>query len=109
MPDITISPDGKYRVEWAINTGRMSHEIWSPKVIEVDTGETVLDLWSGDLDGSVHWGNDGRTFELSMRSYIREGYAKLWVDAPNRMFRLNGGSMEPLAKLTPERVRGALR
>ncbi len=108
MPDITDSPDGKYRVEWMVNTGRMSHEIWSPRVTEIESGETLVDLWSGDLDGSVHWGDNG-VFELSMRSYIREGYAKLWVDAPNRMFRLNGGSLEPLAKLTPERVRGALR
>ena len=108
MQDITDSPDGKYRIEWTVNTGRMSHEIWSPKVTEIESGETLVDLWSGDLDGSVQWGDNG-TFEFSMRSYIRDGHAKLWVDAANRMFRLNGGSLEPLSKLTPARVRGALR
>jgi hypothetical protein len=53
LPDKT-SPDETIRVEFEISTGLMSHEIYSPRVVELPGGEVLADLWgrSGTRRGS---------------------------------------------------------
>ncbi len=89
-PDVTISPDGAIRVEWMVNTGRMSHEIWSPKVIAIAGGKTLFDLRDPDLDVSFEWLENG-TFRMHFRWYSRGGNLTVFVDVPRRIFRIGDG------------------
>jgi hypothetical protein len=33
-----VSPDGKLKINWGYFQGRMSHEMWAPKITEIETG-----------------------------------------------------------------------
>jgi hypothetical protein len=86
MPQST-SPDGTLRVEFDVETGRMSHEINSPRVVSVPEGEVLADLWGTQWDASAQFEEPG-TVRLSLRCYPGEkpGFA-LTIDARARTFR----------------------
>ena len=81
-----LSPDGSIRVPWSVSTGRMSHEIWSPKIIDVKTGGTIPDLHGEDWDGSFDWLDHGR-FSVSLRRYGGGRSFTVWVDPVAGVFR----------------------
>jgi hypothetical protein len=93
-PAPTISPDGSIRVEWSINTGRMSHEIWSPAVYDAASNELLFDLQDGDIDASFNWLEDG-AFNMQLRRYSG-GQMQVWVDPRNHLFRIGNSNPEPL-------------
>ena len=86
MPQVT-SPDGTLRVEFDVETGRMSHEIYSPRVVSVPGGEVLVDLWGTQWDASAQFEEPG-TVGLSLRCYPGEkpGFA-VTIDARARTFR----------------------
>jgi hypothetical protein len=73
----------------------MSHEIWSPKVVIVETGEVLFDLQDGDIDADFTWLENG-TFQMHLRRYSREVRLDVWVDVPGRTFRINTGEPRPI-------------
>jgi hypothetical protein len=70
LPDGTqISPDGKYRIEFACNEMRMSHWVCAPKIIDTQTKAVILDLWHTSLwDGSASFTQQGEII-LFLRKY----------------------------------------
>ncbi len=64
------SPDGRIKVEYAITTGRMSHEIFSPRITDLQTGRVLLDLMDRDMsDGAVRWLDNGE-FERGLANQL---------------------------------------
>ena len=105
MNQESFSPDGRIRVDWGVSTGRMSHEIWSPRIIDVETGQVLLDLWEdGSWDASIRWLEDG-LMHMSIRHYSEGGATilKVTVDRTNNIFRVDDGEPQPLNRL-PEQV-----
>lgn len=107
-----ISPDGRTRLDIAIGDGLMSHEIWSPRITDIASGNVILDLIDQDSwDGEVRWLDKG-DFTISIRNYIAGGGVRLYV----RVYRADQtfafgeppGPREPLADL-PGRVPEAFR
>ncbi|HEX8458499.1 MAG TPA: hypothetical protein VF656_14460 [Pyrinomonadaceae bacterium] len=64
----SVSPDGMLRVEFDVQTGRMSHEIYSPRVVSVTDGEVLVDLWGTYWDASAQFKEPG-TVDLYLRYY----------------------------------------
>jgi hypothetical protein len=63
------SPDGRIKVEYAITEGRMSHEIFSPRITDLHSGRVLLDMLDSNMwDGSVRWLDNG-DFDLTIRNY----------------------------------------
>ncbi|MDQ1522085.1 MAG: hypothetical protein QOE47_9 [Pyrinomonadaceae bacterium] len=95
-----VSPDGTIRVEFDVQTGRMSHEIYSPRVVSVADGEVLVDLWGTQWDASAQFEQAG-TVRLSLRHYDGEkpGFA-LTIDARARTFSFADapGEAHPLAR-----------
>ena len=98
-----ISPDGLTRLDFAISTGRMSHEIYSPRLTDIPSGKVILDLiGSESWDGSVRWLGNG-DFTLTIRHYNVSGLIQLVVNV-NRSagiftFGDPPGAAEPVADL----------
>jgi hypothetical protein len=82
-----ISPDGRTRVDYGYTQGRMSHEIYSPKITDVATGQVLLDLMTGSepWDGSVEWLGNGDC-SVNLRHYYEGGRVSLHV----HLFRSSG-------------------
>jgi len=85
LPDKT-SPDETIRVEFEISMGLMSHEIYSPRVVELPGGEVLADLWGTEWDASAQFAEAG-TVTLVLRLYPgdRPGFA-VTIDARARAF-----------------------
>ena len=94
MPQST-SPDGTLRVEYAVETGRMSHEIYSPRVVSLPGGEVLADLWGTQWDASAQFEEPGKV-RLSLRCYPgdKPGFA-LTIDARARTFCFADAPGEP--------------
>lgn len=104
MQDETLSPDGRTRVKWSINTGRMSHEICSPRITDTQSGEMIVDLWTDpSWDASVQWLDNG-VLRLRLRHYLEGGSTILDVDIDraSRAFVIDGGDPQPIAVLQNE-------
>jgi hypothetical protein len=85
-PPALTSPDGMIRVAFDVSTGRMSHEIYSPRVVRLPEGEVLLDLWGTMWDASTHFDAPG-TVRLSLRYYPGERHSfEVTVDARARSF-----------------------
>lgn len=99
MPE-SVSPDGTLRVEFDVQTGRMSHEIYSPRVVSVADGEVLLNLWGTCWDASAQFTEPG-TVDLYLRYYDdgKPGFG-VRVDARARTFSFDDarGEQHPLAK-----------
>lgn len=101
MSEETLSPDRRTRVEWAISTGRMSHEICSPRISDAKSGEIILDLWTGDSwDASVKWTSD-HVMHLRIRHYLEGGTTilKVAIDRAAGTFRIDDGPPQPIATI----------
>jgi hypothetical protein len=104
MTEVTLSPDRRTRVEWAISTGRMSHEICSPRIRDAKSGEIILDLWKdGSWDAAINWTGDG-IMHLCLRHYIEGGTTSLDVaiDRAGGTFRIDNGPPQPMAAIQRE-------
>lgn len=104
--DDAHSPDGTVRVEYQVNEVRMSHWIYNPRVIDVETGDVLFDLW-----GSDYWLWDAmarfdapRTATLELRSYpgTDPGF-RVRIDASTRTFTIVKGTCPPEIQARLER------
>lgn len=97
-----LSPDGRVRVEFGLTQGRMSHDIYSPKLTDVKTGQVLLDLMSGDepWDGSVDWLPNGDC-SLNIRHYYEGGRVMLHVQLflSTGTFSIDSAPPEPIATI----------
>jgi len=95
-----LSPDGRVRVELGYTQGRMSHEIYSPKLTDAKTGEVLLDLISEDepWDGHIQWLANGDC-TVGIRHYYEGGTVALQLRLfiAERTFSIDGGPPEPSA------------
>jgi hypothetical protein len=98
--DEEVSPDGRTLVRWEVNTGRMSHEIWTPTIIDVETGTPILELPDAGFDGRPVWTENG--FTLKLRHYWRPGILDIAVDHNRQTFSFGDAAAgaEPLAELS---------
>lgn len=48
-----VSPDGRFRIEFDWVQKRPHHWLRSPRIIDVDRGEVLLDLWGTHWDGAA--------------------------------------------------------
>ncbi|MBS1825024.1 MAG: hypothetical protein JST93_06860 [Acidobacteria bacterium] len=100
----TLSPDGRTRIEWGYTDGRMSHEIWAPRITDAETGEVVLDLWVKYMwDAWVEWLENG-VMRLAIREYLDGGTTILYVDVDrgSGTFWVDGGKAQPIAGIQKE-------
>ena len=86
----------------------MSHEIWTPTIVDQASGRTLLQICQPGIDGRPQWRPGG--FALGLRCYH---HSQLWlglsVDAVRDCFRFDGSEREePLATLS-DRVDEELR
>lgn len=88
------SPDGAIKVEFEMNTGRMSHEIRSPRVVALPGGDVLADLWGTQWDASAHF-DEPAMVRLSVRCYPgdKPGFEVL-IDARSRTFRFKDSPAE---------------
>ena len=85
-------------MEYQANEARMSHWIHNPRVIEVETGDVLFDLW-----GSDYWRWDGfasfdapLTVTLKLRNYpgTDPGFS-VRIDISRRTFTIVKGRCPP--------------
>jgi hypothetical protein len=74
-----ISRDGMIRVDLASEEWSNSHWVNAPRVIEIATGRTVLDLWGTDWDAVVSFKEVGRV-RLDCRRYHVGGALSVVLD-----------------------------
>ncbi|MBI2893915.1 MAG: hypothetical protein HYY06_10210 [Deltaproteobacteria bacterium] len=67
-PREDASPDGSIRIQWYEHEVRMGHWIVSPRVLDEDTGETLLDLWGTSWDATASFPGTGLV-RLALRCY----------------------------------------
>jgi hypothetical protein len=95
-----LSPDGSVRILWDEQEARMSHWILSPRVLDVETGETLLDLWGTSWDAAATFPEPG-LLRIALRHYPGDTPGcVIVVDVRARTFEL-GGSTAPLGELCP--------
>ena len=86
----------------------MSHEIWTPTIIECASGRTLLHIRQHSIDGRPQWRPDG--FTLGLRCYH---HSQLWlgltVDAGRDCFRFDGSEVEEPLETLSDRVDEELR
>jgi hypothetical protein len=92
-----FSPDGSIRVDFSIETWRMSHETRSPRIVETATGKLLLDLPS-DWDANILW-QGASAFLIHLRRYTKPGYLTVTVDPQAGLFRIaqEGDLPHPIA------------
>ena len=64
-----FSPDGRYLLRIAAIPMRMSHEVNSPSLIEVETQTVIFDpgnMWDA---GKIQWSEDSKTLQMGFRLY----------------------------------------
>jgi hypothetical protein len=97
-----VSPDARTRADFAMTQGRMSHEIYSPRITEVATGRILLDLTADSeaWDGSVEWLPEGG-FSMMIRHYYEGGRVMLSVHVSTAAgtFSIDGGPSQPIDTL----------
>jgi len=95
-----LLPDGITGIEWQFSSGLMSHEIWSPRIFDTVTGETILDLLGADWDGGIDTQPDG-SFLLHLRRYSSAGQLTVRIHRATQSFQFGstGGAAEPLSTI----------
>lgn len=92
------SPDGRLRVDYFVSYGLMSHEIESPELVDVPTGERLFALGSS-WSATARFGPEGVvTFDL--RNYPDGATTiEVVIDARRREGRVDGQGPLPLEAL----------
>lgn len=91
----SFSPDGAIRVDFTIETGLMSRETRSPRVVETATGRILLDL-PPDWDAHILW-EEGGAFLMHLRRCSKQGYLTVSVDPRAGVYRIAQDDDRPYA------------
>lgn len=94
-----FGPDGHVMVEYAVQTQLMSHETRTPRIIDIDTGEVLVDLDDSLFDGSVTWIADGK-LSLYLRHYSLGGGMAAEIDPGRRTWFIPGQRDGPMPLTT---------
>jgi hypothetical protein len=100
------SPDGRFRFEFVVVPGRMSHEIHTPRLVEVATGRVLFDLTGSDWDLSVSKWESSSVF-TQMRSYSGGGLFRVEFDLSTDLVTIEGREPFPVAEIS-QRLESAL-
>jgi hypothetical protein len=92
-----ISPDGVVRIELEAVEWGNSHWVYAPRVIEIASGEVILDLWGTDWDATISYPGYARV-ALDFRRYHFSGDLGIELDLGARIYRIlrEPGGIEPL-------------
>lgn len=82
-----ISPDGAIRVDLASEEWSNSHWVNAPRVIELASGRTLLDLWGTDWDATVSFREVGRV-QLDCRRYHAGGGLSVVLDVARGCYQI---------------------
>jgi hypothetical protein len=85
--DRRISPDGTIRIDILWAEWGNSHWVQTPRVIDIASGQVVLDLWNTDWDATISWTGDRRV-SLDFRRYHFSGDLAIELDLENRTYRI---------------------
>jgi hypothetical protein len=87
--DVALSPDGAVRVEYGYSGGERSATIIEPRIIDMKSGEVLIDLWRSSYEGRVEFGERGK-FVLTIDSPYYPATYIVDVDAEARTFAFAG-------------------
>jgi hypothetical protein len=95
----TLSPDGRVKVIYGYNDGEKSPTTIEPRVIDLRTGEVLVDLWRNWCQGSVQFLGPGKLRITVHDAYHRELICEAEIDVNRRMFALanSPSQWEPLS------------
>jgi hypothetical protein len=95
-----VSPDGRFRVLYGYSSGEKSPTLVEPRIIEIGTGEVVVDLWHTYLDYQVAFREDGKV-KLTMRDTSQVNSRIAEIDLVERTFAFADSPQlrEPLFRL----------
>ena len=82
-----ISQDGTIRIELEAAEWGNSHWVYSPRVIDIVSGEVVLDLWGSDWDATMSYPGTRRV-RLDFRRYHFSGDLTIELDLANGLYRI---------------------
>ena len=95
------SPDGSIRIEFSADEFRMSHWVYSPRIIDTASGKTLFDLWHTAWDAEAEF-DQGCEITLYLRRYPGniEGFV-VRIDPEDRTYRFDdmSATSEPLSQL----------
>jgi len=83
--EVALSPDGAVRVEYGYSGGERSATIIEPRIIDIKSGEVLIDLWRSSCEGRVEFGERGK-FVLTIDSPYYPATYIIDVDAEARTF-----------------------
>ncbi len=105
-----VAPDGSLLVDLQAVEWSNTHWVRSPRVIEIATGQALLDLWGTDWDAGVSFPR-AQSVRLHFRRYHFGGGAEAEIDLAAERYTLfgrSGTTSGPLATL-PEALEEASR
>ncbi|WP_447753206.1 hypothetical protein [Sphingopyxis fribergensis] len=104
-----ISPDGTIRIELEAVEWGNSHWVYSPRVIDIASGEVVLDLWGSDWDATMSYPGTRRV-RLDFRRYHFSGDLTIELDLADGVYRIlrEPGGTAPLPSGPLADARGAM-
>lgn len=100
------SPDGTLHIRYAYVDGERSPQIVEPRITLTATGEVILDLWRGCIDGSVDGFSPGG-FRLTLRDPYGPTILVAIVDLASRRFAIEGEPGATYALASVSEVMGA--
>jgi hypothetical protein len=87
--EVVLSPDGAVRVEYGYAGGERSATIIEPRIIDVKSGEVLIDLWRSSYSATVEFLEHGK-FVLTIDSPYDPATYIADVDAEARTFAFSG-------------------
>ncbi|HEY8224882.1 MAG TPA: hypothetical protein VIG25_06360 [Pyrinomonadaceae bacterium] len=84
-----VSPDGAVRVIYGYNDGEKSPTTIEPRIIDVATGEVLVDLWRAWCQGSVEFVEPGRLRIRVHDAYYQALICEAEIDVNHRVFALS--------------------
>ncbi|MGZ8998657.1 MAG: hypothetical protein ACXW2T_07365 [Allosphingosinicella sp.] len=102
------SPDGSILARFDVETGLMSHEIWTPTLILAGTGDTLLRIHGTGVDGRPVWRPGG--FSLALRHYYHPHVSlSFTADLDRGTFRFDDQDKDERIATLSDRVGEELR
>jgi hypothetical protein len=94
-----FSPDGAIKVIYGYNDGEKSPLTIEPRIIDVSSGEVLVDLWRAWCQGSVEFVGPGRLRITVHDAYHRVLICEAEIDVNQKLFTLSTSpeQQEPLA------------